>query len=140
MSDNDSLRGNAAGNWIYGGSGNDFIYGRDGNDVLIGEAGNDVLYGGNGNDSLYGGVGAGNDTYVFEVGGGKDLFYEFQSGAGAGDTVLLASALGATNFADVLARAAQVGGDVVITFDVNTTITLVGTALGTLNADDFGFF
>jgi len=36
---NDSLRGDAAGNWIYGGGGNDFIYGRDGNDVLIGEAG-----------------------------------------------------------------------------------------------------
>lgn len=136
----DSLRGDAQGNWIYGGAGNDFIYGRDGNDVIIGEAGNDYLYGNAGDDLIYGGVGVGNDTYVFGAGDGNDTFYEFQGGAGVGDVILLSTALGVSNFTQVQTLMSQVGGDVRITFGVGTTITIVGTTIGALNADDFGFY
>ncbi len=134
----DSLRGDDNLNWIYGGDGADYIYGRGGNDVLLGGNGNDVLYGNAGNDSLYGE--GGNDTFVFAAGDGHDTIFGGQWGAGASDQVWVATATGVSNFTGLLAKAAQVGGDVVITFDVNNSIVLVGTTLAALNADDFVFF
>ncbi len=134
----DSLRGDAGDNWIYGGNGNDFIYGRDGADTLLGEAGNDTIYGGAGNDAIYGGLG--NDTLVFAAGDGKDIFYDFVGGAGASDSVLISTALGVSNYAQLQTKMVQVGADVVITFDASTSITLIGTNLAALSADDFGFY
>lgn len=134
----DSLRGDSGANWIYGGGGADFIYGRDGHDVLLGNDGNDTLYGNAGNDTLYGG--AGSDKFVFGVGDGQDVVADGQFGAGAGDQVWLAAALGAANLTDVLAHSAQIGGDVVITFNGTTTMTLAGVSLAALNADDFVFY
>lgn len=49
---NDTLTGDAAGNYLYGGAGNDTLYGGQGDDTLQGGAGADTLYGGEGLDVL----------------------------------------------------------------------------------------
>lgn len=68
---NDSLRGDAQSNWIYGGAGDDIAYGRGGNDFLLGGTGADWLYGNDGNDSLYG-----EDGLDYLIGGaGGDALY-----------------------------------------------------------------
>jgi trimeric autotransporter adhesin len=54
-SGDDSITGNTAANYLYGGPGND---------TLVGGPGNDSLVGGPGNDSLVGGTG--NDVYLFK--------------------------------------------------------------------------
>jgi Ca2+-binding RTX toxin-like protein len=70
--------------------------GLGGDDVLAGGYGDDVLDGGTGNDILYGGFsgtydwsGAGNDTYIFGRGYGKDIIYDHDTSAGNVDTVRL---------------------------------------------------
>jgi YD repeat-containing protein len=71
---NDSLRGAAGSDTIDGGDGNDYLDGGADGDELFGGNGNDTLTGGQGasgsDDRLFGGAGA--DTYVYELGGGKD--------------------------------------------------------------------
>jgi len=88
----DYINGYGTDDTLAGNDGNDELSGLGGNDVLLGGGGNDRLWGGDGNDTLDGGTGvdeldggfgddrllhgetlrgyAGNDTYVFEVGGG----------------------------------------------------------------------
>lgn len=86
---NDILSGGAGTDRVYGGIGNDMLNGDDGVDRLYGDAGADTLNGGNGDDILYGHArndilrgdagadqlygGDGDDTYVFNRGGGADL-------------------------------------------------------------------
>lgn len=135
----DSLRGDSANNTLYGGGGADYLYGRDGNDALFGGAGDDTLFGNAGNDEISLG-GAGSDRVFFGLGDGKDRIFDFQAGAGVVDTIHLSTALGVSSFAQLVGRATQVNSDVVITFDINTSITLIGVSLGTLNADDFVFY
>lgn len=77
----DTLRGDNAGN---------IIYGLDGNDTLIGYAGNDYLSGGAGTDVFDGGAGA--DTLVGDA--GDDIFV-FRRGEANGDTVVDFSGNGA---------------------------------------------
>ena len=134
----DSLRGDAGGNVLVGGGGDDWIYGRGGNDAIQGDGGNDVLFGGAGDDFVW--TGSGNDQIWFGVGDGKDTVNDFAGGAGAGDVLYLAKALGVTSFAEVQAKAAQVGASTVITFDAGTVITLAGVTLTALSADDFAFY
>lgn len=124
----DSLRGDAGDNYLWGAGGSDALYGRDGNDVLIGGAGNDHLIGG-----------SGNDTFVFGTGDGRDTIYDMQSGNGAGDVVRLAATLGINSYASLQAHAAQVGADTVITFDNDTTLTILNTQQWSLAVDDFVF-
>ncbi|NCR04872.1 MAG: hemolysin, partial [Microcystis aeruginosa LG13-03] len=64
---------------LYGGSGNDTISGNAGGDYIYGENGNDVLNGGDGYDDLYGGNG--NDTLQGTDGGAGD-FDELVGGSG----------------------------------------------------------
>jgi Ca2+-binding RTX toxin-like protein len=54
---NDSLRGDGATNWLYGGPGDDRLSGGEGNDGLFGDGGNDTLVGGGGADTFRGGDG-----------------------------------------------------------------------------------
>ncbi|MBI3896877.1 MAG: putative Ig domain-containing protein [Gammaproteobacteria bacterium] len=61
--------------WLGSTGGNDVLTGGAGRDNIYGEGGNDTLDGGTGNDFLYGGYG--NDTYVFDVGSGRDEIREF---------------------------------------------------------------
>jgi len=81
-------------NIIYGWSGNDIIYGSEDNDFIDGKTGSNELYGGSGDDLLTVDIqskdnilagGAGNytlqgsfyaDTYVFNLGDGKDRIVE----------------------------------------------------------------
>ena len=53
----DTLRGNAVVNALYGMRGEDFIVGGDGGDLLDGGAGDDLLFAGSGNDTIIGGEG-----------------------------------------------------------------------------------
>jgi Ca2+-binding RTX toxin-like protein len=84
---NDSLRGDALGNALYGGVGDDQIWGRAGDDRLFGGDGADVLYGGLGADRLTGG--AGPDTFLFRAlaestlaGDGRDRIMDFDQAGG----------------------------------------------------------
>jgi Ca2+-binding RTX toxin-like protein len=63
---NDTIRGNAAANRLWGGDGDDVLYGLGGNDFLHGGAGNDVLFAGTGADFLFGGLG--NDALIASSG------------------------------------------------------------------------
>ncbi|MBO1537004.1 calcium-binding protein, partial [Pseudomonas sp. OA65] len=97
--------GTAAAETLFGWSGNDIIHGGDGNDTLSGGAGANQLYGdagddtimvaaaskgntlvgGTGNDTLTGGNYA--DTYVFNLGDGKDVITDYDGGFVATDTL-----------------------------------------------------
>lgn len=75
----DTLKGDAAANYMSGGDGDDSLYGRDGDDELHGGTGNDLLDGGEGNDIMVGG--SGNDRLFGDT--GDDVL-----NGGMGDDVL----------------------------------------------------
>lgn len=54
---NDTIAGDAAANYLYGGGGSDMIFGGAGNDTIYGDAGGDQMWGGFGFDAFYGGDG-----------------------------------------------------------------------------------
>jgi len=54
---NDTVRGEAGNDEIYGGTGDDFLKGLEGNDTIYGEDGDDFLVGGDGADTVIGGSG-----------------------------------------------------------------------------------
>lgn len=54
---NDTIGGNSADNFLVGGAGDDILFGADGNDLIAGDFGNDIIGGGNGNDVVLGGIG-----------------------------------------------------------------------------------
>ena len=114
----------------------DIIDGEDGNDIIRAWDGNDRVSGGLGNDTIT--TGAGNDTIVFRPDFGVDTITDFQAGAASVDVIEFANSL-FTDFEDVLASAAQVGSDTLITFDAQNTITLKNVALTSLHQDDFRF-
>ena len=71
----DYLEGDADASWLPGQyHGNDYLYGGAGNDTLFGGGGDDTLIGGAGNDYLAGG--AGDDTYIFNLGDGQDVLVD----------------------------------------------------------------
>ncbi len=114
----------------------DFVAGTDGNDIIAGTSGNDTILAGLGNDTIT--TGGGNDTISFRPGFGKDSVADFQVGSGSLDVIELANSL-FTDFEDVLASAAQVGSDTLITYDAENTITLKNVAMTSLHQDDFRF-
>ncbi len=69
----DALRGDEGDDLLDGGAGDDILVG-DADGQIGGSGGNDVLSGGAGNDRLIGG--GGQDTYLFERGGGVDTIVE----------------------------------------------------------------
>ncbi|WP_349963373.1 calcium-binding protein [Rhizobium sp. ZPR3] len=113
--------------WIRGTTGNDTLGGTGANDTLFGDAGNDTIT-----------TGAGNDIIVFKPNFGIDTITDFQAGAGSVDVLEFDNSLFA-DFEDVLAAAAQVGNDTVITHDAGNTITLKNVALANLHQDDVRF-
>jgi Ca2+-binding RTX toxin-like protein len=121
-----------------GGDGEDVLLAHDGGATLLGGADDDVLLGGDGDDVLDGG--AGDDVLI--GGGGDDLFLHgeatvsgFVAGAGTDDRIDLRG-LGLADFDAVLAHATQSGGSTVLDFG-DGEMTLLGTRLSSLHADDF---
>ena len=84
----DSLRGDAQANVIWGGHGADWLRGRDGDDSLYGQDGDDVLLGGAGADILDGGAGIDRASYIEAAAGVlADLqFGQHNTGDAQGDT------------------------------------------------------
>lgn len=117
-------------------AGNDTLDGGEGNDTLYGRAGDDVLLGGTGDDILVGGEG--NDIFVFKADFGLDNITDFAAGATSPDIIQFADTV-FDDFASVLAAAAQVGADTVITHDASNVLTLKNVALTNLHQDDFQF-
>jgi serralysin len=78
-SGNDTIRGNAVANTLFGKDGNDTLTGEDGNDFLSGDDGNDAVHGQDGDDIILTGLGndfasggVGNDVIDDLPGGGDD--------------------------------------------------------------------
>ncbi|WP_425806719.1 calcium-binding protein [Desulfitobacterium sp. Sab5] len=101
---NDYIDSGIGNDTLLGGDGDDTIYGQNGDDTLTGGAGNDSLYGGNGADILDGGAGndymsgdAGNDTYIFNLGYGQDIIYDYDTTAGNVDTVKFGEGINAAD-------------------------------------------
>lgn len=143
VADQDTLRANAV---LQGSSAADTITGDDyygeridggaGNDQIDGMGGDDTINAGLGNDTITGG--AGNDLFVFKPNFGLDTVTDFQAGAGSADVLEFDSNLFA-DFEAVLAAAAQIGDDTVITYDASNTVTLKNVALTSLHDDDVRF-
>lgn len=70
-----TFEGRAGADHIISGAGNDRLSGGDGDDVLEAGFGADILIGGKGDDVLYGG--RGRDIFLFELGDGHDVVYDF---------------------------------------------------------------
>jgi Ca2+-binding RTX toxin-like protein len=85
---NDTLRGNASGNWIDGREGTDDLRGNGGNDALLGGAGNDYLDGGAGNDYLDGGAGTDYVDYASATSGVTVNLAAGTASGGAGNDTL----------------------------------------------------
>lgn len=139
----DTLIGGSGDDIVDGGEGNDTISGGSGDDQLMGGAGNDVISGGSGDDDITGGAGddiltggSGTDSFHFAAGFGHDTITDF--GASDQDLIWFNSDLFA-DFDAVFDHAVQVGNDVVITIDEDTSLTLNRTNLASLVADDFRF-
>jgi Ca2+-binding RTX toxin-like protein len=122
--------------YIDGGAGNDTLIGSGFADTMRGGAGDDTLAGGTGNDVLSGGKGA--DTFVFAAGFGNDRITDFAAAGKVQDIIEFERSV-FSDFADVLAHAAQVGTSVVINDDAGNALTLDRVKLATLTADDFAF-
>jgi Ca2+-binding RTX toxin-like protein len=98
------------------------VFGTTGNDAIMSSAANQILYG-NG----------GSDTFAFSSNIGRATIADFQ----ASNDVVQLSHSAFSDFADVLAHAVQAGSDVTISVDPSDSITLHGTALSQLTANNF---
>lgn len=139
--DNDRISGNGKGNRLDGRGGNDTLNGRGGNDTLNGEDGRDKLIGGGGRDTLDGGAGndfmnggKGNDVFIFSE--GKDRI----QGLGRKDDIDLSNAVGIRNFRDLKNNHMEErNGNVVISDDDGSTLTILKRDITDLSSDDFLF-
>lgn len=105
--------GNALDNVLTGGNGADTLFGGGGRDTIIGRDGDDRLIGG-----------ADGDRFVFADGMGRDEVMDFT----AADQIVLQNLTGVATVTDALARAAQIGDDVVFDFGTDH-LTLRDTLL-----------
>ena len=144
----DTLFGDDGDDQLLGGSGNDYMFGANGDDQMLGEVGSDLLVGGSGRDRLDGGAeddalygeqgddiliggagndamngGSGNDLFVFAPQFGEDTIFGFGDFVGDQDVVQFSGAGLFKTFADVVARATQVGSDTVLTVDSTAYLT-----------------
>ncbi len=102
--------------------------------IITGTAGNNTITSTAANEVISGN--GGNDTFVFGTSFGNDVITDFQA-SGANQDVLQFSHNTFSSFAAVLAHAAQVGSDVVITADAADTVTLQNVHLSSLQKNDF---
>lgn len=151
---NDTLIGNDGNNGLFGNGGNDTEIGNGGNDYLDGGAGKDPLSGGAGNDTIKGGAqndtlnggpgddllygNGGSDSFVFDGGFGHDTIGDFAASGGGHDTINFATSVFA-NYGAVKSHMAQIGRDVVITYDGANAVTLKNVSMAALSSSDFTF-
>lgn len=126
----DRLRGDRGDDSIFGGDGDDRLRGGKGDDTLDGGAGNDRLKGAYDDDLLTGG--AGNDRFVFDLEGGTDTITDYTDGQDRLDF----TNFGLNDDAAVLARAVQMGANVVFTMATGERMILQNTQLSSLDAGD----
>ena len=101
--------------------------------IVTGTAGNNTITSTAANEILVGN--GGNDTFVFGTSFGNNVITDFQASGNSQD-ILQFSQNTFSNFAAVLAHAAQVGSDVVITADALDTVTLQNVHLASLQKTD----
>ena len=136
----DVLYGEAGGDWLYGGPGTDWLLGGDGADMLFGDADADLLFGGPGNDRLEAGAGndwhwagTGADRFVFGVGWGHDVIFDYEDGLDRIDFSGTGTVAGMANLSIV-----DSGGYAVISDGVSS-ISIAGLAAAQLTIADFLF-
>lgn len=133
----DVLKGQKGKDILAGDKGDDVLYGQNQNDTLNGGGGNDELFGGNGKDTLKGRGGndeltgnGGSDRFVFAKNGDKDTITDFQSGVS--ETIRISN-LGTK--AQVLAKASDVGSDVVFDFGGGDSLTVLNATIAQITDD-----
>lgn len=142
---NDRLHGSFGFDTLLGGNGRDLLIAGDDDDRLRGGSGNDTLRGGDGNDNLAGEGGRdtmtgglGDDTFEYGIGDGEDRINDFEFAGG--DVVrLLGFGAAFDSFAEVMAAAVDVSGNVRIDFGGGDELLIVNTTKADLSADDFTF-
>lgn len=111
----------------------DVLSGNLGANTLWGMAGDDRLWGRGGADTLFGGEGA--DVFVFRPGSGADRVMDFQDNI---DSLAIVGLSSANSVDTALARATDVGGNVVFQFSATDSFTVLNTTKSAL-ADDLIF-
>jgi hypothetical protein len=136
MSDHDKndTRKTSDYHFVYGTADGDQIDGTYKNAIIFGYDGDDEIRAGGGKDYVWGGNG--DDLFIFSVNGDDDWVEDFKSG----EDTLDVSALGFTDFADMLASKSDVGSNATIDYGKNDEIKLVGVATADLSASDFLFW
>jgi spore coat protein A, manganese oxidase len=138
-SGHDSITGNFEANFLAGGAGRDVIRGLGGDDLILGGMGNDRMTGGAGADTFMFFREAGTNVFNF----GRDVITDFDVASLTHDVLKIDNRLFASFDDMVLSNAiVQRGRDVVITYDADNTITLMGVSLAALTANaaaDFMF-
>jgi len=128
-----TVLGGDGADFLFGGSGNDNISGEGGNDRISGSGGNDTVNGGTGNDTMGGGADA--DSFAFDSGFGQDIVTDFS----AGDKIALHLGAAFDTFEEVHNVMSLSGGNTILAFDANNSITLLGVKPADLHASDFIF-
>ncbi|WP_427452842.1 S8 family serine peptidase [Litorimonas sp. WD9-15] len=129
---NDTISGGAGDDLIYGGPGTDILNGNGGLDDIRGASGADIINGGAGNDRLRGN--GGNDTFVFEVGTGRDRIIDFDK---AGNDRIDLTDFGFNEFADIEGNIRKAGNHVLIDLGNGDEILLLTTDVADVDASDF---
>lgn len=132
MGGSDALSGLGGNDTLWGGAGHDRLFGGTGADRLMGEAGNDVLDGQAGTDILDGGLGQ--DQLIFRRGGDADTIRGFADDV---DTLRLLG-LGVSTVTQAMARAVQLGTQVVFDFGQGDRLVVEDMTLAALR-DDLAF-
>lgn len=128
--------GTVADDDVSGTTGSDLIYAMSGDDAISVGEGDDEAYGDGGDDVVDGGTG--HDIFAFATGFGRDTITDFNT-TGPDSDVLAFSRWVFADFDAVIASAAQVGADTVLSIDTDTALTLTGVQLASLAQDDFRF-
>ncbi|HEU5018687.1 MAG TPA: calcium-binding protein [Pseudolabrys sp.] len=103
-------------------------------DTLVGSMHSDMLGGQAGADTLTGG--AGDDNFVYALGGGADTITDFSAG-GTDDKIDLTAFTNIHTLADVLGHTTQNDADTVLDFGGGDRLTLTGVNKANLTAGDF---
>lgn len=135
--------GSTAADVIDGNDRNNRMSGNAGADTIGGLGGKDRIAGWTGNDSLTGGTGA--DLFIFrQQANGQtterldhDVITDFSQAEH--DAIAIDRDFGIANFSQLMQHASDMHGDVVITLNAHSSITIEGLHKGGLSAGDFHF-